>query len=117
MTAVLQSLIAVQWLGRQHARQVGGPALRALGLQARAAILKALARYLGEHQEVLYALSAHTGATRKDGWIDIEGGSGTLAAVTGEHVRGAARDRRAPLPPPLRRSAHRRDACSPTDAR
>ena len=109
MPPVLQSLIAGHWLGQQpgqllrsavnglpvahthaespdfeaaleHARRVGLPALGALGFQERAAILKALARYLGEHKEALYALSAHTGATRNDGWIDIEGGSGTLAA-------------------------------------
>jgi oxepin-CoA hydrolase/3-oxo-5,6-dehydrosuberyl-CoA semialdehyde dehydrogenase len=109
MPPVLQSLIAGHWLGQQpaqllrsavngrpvahthaesppfeqaldHARRVGLPALSALGFQERAAILKALARYLGEHKETLYALSAHTGATRNDGWIDIEGGSGTLAA-------------------------------------
>jgi oxepin-CoA hydrolase/3-oxo-5,6-dehydrosuberyl-CoA semialdehyde dehydrogenase len=109
MSAVLQSHIAGQWLGQEpaqtlrsavngravapthaetpdfaqavdHARRVGLPALLALGFQERAAILRALARFLGEHKETLYALSAHTGATRNDGWIDIEGGSGTLAA-------------------------------------
>jgi len=45
--------------------------------------LKALAKYLGEHKEELYAVSAHTGATRTDSWIDIEGGSGTLFAYAG----------------------------------
>ena len=44
---------------------------------------KALAKYLSEHKEELYAISAHTGATRSDGWIDIEGGSGTLSAYAG----------------------------------
>ena len=63
-----------------HARRVGVPALMALDFQARAERLKALAKYLGEHKEQLYAVSAHTGATRADGWIDIEGGSGTLLA-------------------------------------
>ena len=63
-----------------HARQVGGPALLALDFQARAERLKALAKYLGQHKEQLYAVSAHTGATRADGWVDIEGGSGTLSA-------------------------------------
>jgi oxepin-CoA hydrolase / 3-oxo-5,6-dehydrosuberyl-CoA semialdehyde dehydrogenase len=63
-----------------HARQVGGPALQALDFQGRAATLKALAKYLAEHKEKLYAWSAHTGATRADGWIDIEGGTGTLLA-------------------------------------
>ena len=61
-----------------HARRQGLPALLALDFQQRAAILKALAKYLAEHKEELYAVSAHTGATRTDSWIDIEGGSGTL---------------------------------------
>src|ERR1700740_1324499 len=51
-----------------HARRVGGPALRALTFQQRAAMLKALAQHLGEHKEELYTLSAAAGATRKDAW-------------------------------------------------
>ncbi|MDO9403265.1 MAG: phenylacetic acid degradation bifunctional protein PaaZ [Polaromonas sp.] len=66
-----------------HARRVGVPALMALDFQQRAARLKALAKYLNEHKETLYAISAHTGATRNDSWIDIEGGSGTLFAYAG----------------------------------
>jgi len=107
--AVLQSLIADRWVGSRegprlasaidgsvlhhahadaidfaealdHARRVGGPALVALDFQQRAARLKALAAYLNGRKEELYAISRHTGATRNDGWIDIEGGSGTLFA-------------------------------------
>jgi oxepin-CoA hydrolase / 3-oxo-5,6-dehydrosuberyl-CoA semialdehyde dehydrogenase len=107
--AVLQSLIADRWVGSRegarlasaidgsvlhhthadaidfaealdHARHVGGPALVALDFQQRAARLKALAAYLNGRKEELYAISRHTGATRGDGWIDIEGGSGTLFA-------------------------------------
>jgi oxepin-CoA hydrolase / 3-oxo-5,6-dehydrosuberyl-CoA semialdehyde dehydrogenase len=63
-----------------HARRVGVPALLALDFQQRAARLKALAKFLMERKEELYAISAHTGATRVDGWIDIEGGAGTLFA-------------------------------------
>ncbi len=63
-----------------HARTVGLPALLKRDFQQRAATLKALAKYLNEHKETLYAWSAHTGATRNDGWVDIEGGSGTLLA-------------------------------------
>ncbi len=66
-----------------HARSVGLPALLKLDFQQRAGTLKALAKYLGEHKEQLYAWSAHTGATRSDGWVDIEGGSGTLFAYAG----------------------------------
>ncbi|HEY4957709.1 MAG TPA: phenylacetic acid degradation bifunctional protein PaaZ, partial [Caldimonas sp.] len=31
-------------------------------------------------KEELYTISRHTGATRNDGWVDIEGGTGTLYA-------------------------------------
>ena len=111
-TPTLQSYIGGHWLGRQaaqplrsaingkpiynthaeaidfgeavaHARHVGLPALMALDFQQRAERLKALAKYLNEHKETLYATSAHTGATRADSWIDIEGGSGTLFAYAG----------------------------------
>jgi oxepin-CoA hydrolase / 3-oxo-5,6-dehydrosuberyl-CoA semialdehyde dehydrogenase len=107
--AVLQSLIADRWIGAEAARSlhsaVNGravarthaeeidfaeslayargqalPALMALNFQQRAARLRALGAYLNEHKEQLYAISAHTGATRADSWIDIEGGSGTLYA-------------------------------------
>jgi len=112
MTPVLQSYIGGRWFGHDaavtlasavngrpvaathaeaidfgealaHARAVGLPALLALDFQQRAERLKALARYLIEHKEQLYAVSAHTGATRNDGWVDIEGGSGTLFAYAG----------------------------------
>ncbi|MGZ5178894.1 MAG: phenylacetic acid degradation bifunctional protein PaaZ [Ramlibacter sp.] len=108
-TPVLQSHIAGRWVGREaaqslrsavngrpvasthadpldfaeavrHARQVGVPNLLKLDFQQRAERLKALAKYLVERKEALYAISAHTGATRTDSWIDIEGGSGTLFA-------------------------------------
>ncbi len=67
----------------EHARRVGVPSLLALDFQQRAERLKALAKFLGERKEELYAISAHTGATRTDSWIDIEGGSGTLFAYAG----------------------------------
>ena len=66
-----------------HARRVGVPALLALDFQQRAARLKALAKFLMERKEQLYAISHHTGATRADSWIDIEGGAGTLFAYAG----------------------------------
>ncbi|KIT16780.1 phenylacetic acid degradation bifunctional protein PaaZ [Jannaschia aquimarina] len=61
-----------------HARRVGGPALRALTFHDRARMLKALALHLGEHKQPLYDLSFHTGATQKDHLIDIDGGIGTM---------------------------------------
>ena len=92
----LQSYIAGRWIGQQaaqtlnsaidgsavahthaeaidfgealdHARRVGLPALQKTDFQQRAAMLKSLAKYLGERKEELYALSLHTGATRADG--------------------------------------------------
>ena len=63
-----------------YARGTGGASLLALDFQQRAARLKALAVYLADRKEQLYAISAHTGATRADSWIDIEGGTGTLFA-------------------------------------
>ncbi|MCU7371314.1 phenylacetic acid degradation bifunctional protein PaaZ [Paucibacter sp. O1-1] len=108
-TPILQSLIANRWVGAEpgrslhsaingravaqthaesldfaeslaYARGQALPALLKLDFQQRAAILKALAAYLVERKEQLYAISAHTGATRADSWIDIEGGTGTLFA-------------------------------------
>jgi oxepin-CoA hydrolase/3-oxo-5,6-dehydrosuberyl-CoA semialdehyde dehydrogenase len=65
-----------------HARRKGLPALMAMDFQERAQRLKALAKYLMDHKDQLYAVSAHTGATKLDSWIDIEGGAGTLFAYS-----------------------------------
>ena len=62
----------------RYGREVGGPNLRAMSIHERALKLKSLAQYLLEKKEDFYTLSACTGATRKDSWIDIEGGIGTL---------------------------------------
>lgn len=107
--STLQSLIGGRWLGAEasvplhsalnnnliyhthvekidfdeavtYARKTGVPGLMALDFQQRAARLKALALYLVERKEELYAISHLTGATRADSWVDIEGGSGTLFA-------------------------------------
>ncbi|UXH79928.1 phenylacetic acid degradation bifunctional protein PaaZ [Roseateles amylovorans] len=108
-TPILQSLIAGRWIGTSAARSLHSaingravaqthadeidfgeslafarrqalPAMLALDFQQRAAILKALANELMASKETLYTISAHTGATRADSWIDIEGGIGTLFA-------------------------------------
>jgi oxepin-CoA hydrolase / 3-oxo-5,6-dehydrosuberyl-CoA semialdehyde dehydrogenase len=105
----LQSFIAGRWVGSQaskplrsalngrvvahthaesldfaelvaHARGTGLSALLSTHFQDRARTLKALAAYLMEHKEQLYSVSAPTGATRSDSWIDVEGGIGTLFA-------------------------------------
>jgi len=63
-----------------YGRTVGGPTLRALTFHQRARILKALAQYLTTRKEEFYRLSAWSGATKGDSWIDIDGGIGTLFA-------------------------------------
>ncbi|HEA3676404.1 TPA: phenylacetic acid degradation bifunctional protein PaaZ [Escherichia coli] len=63
---------------RQFAIEKGAPALRAMTFIERAAMLKAVAKHLLSEKERFYALSAQTGATRSDSWVDIEGGIGTL---------------------------------------
>ncbi len=62
----------------QYARDVGGPALRAMTFHQRAARLKAMGKYLTERKAEFYDLSSHTGCTKSDSWIDIDGGIGTL---------------------------------------
>ena len=93
MTTLLQSFIGGRWIGQQpaqalrsaingqtiahthaealdfaeavdYARRTGLPGLMALDFQQRAARLKALAKYLNEHKEQLYA---HPGAARRTG--------------------------------------------------
>ncbi len=63
-----------------HARSVGGAQLRKMTFQQRGLMLKALALHLMEKKEEFYNWSVHTGATRGDAWIDVEGGIGTLFA-------------------------------------
>src|SRR5579871_1134199 len=71
----------------EHARQVGGPSLRKLTFHERAAMLKALAKMLGEHKEEFYELSYATGATKSDSWIDIDGGISTLFVYASKGTR------------------------------
>ena len=112
MTTILQSFVAGRWIGQQAAqalhsaingkevafahaesldfaealqygRTTGLDGMLVMDFQQRAAALRALAKYLGDRKEELYAISAHTGATRIDSWVDIEGGTGTLFAYAG----------------------------------
>jgi len=71
----------------RHAREVGGPALRRLTFHERARMLKALGQAIMARKEELYELNSQTGATRKDGWIDIEGGAGTLFSFSSKGRR------------------------------
>ena len=63
-----------------YARNTGGPALRKMTFQERGRMLKALALHLMANKKKFYQLSAATGATKIDSWIDIEGGIGNLFA-------------------------------------
>ncbi len=71
----------------RHARAAGGPALRALTFAERVPLVKAVAGVLTQARDELYALSARTGATRRDSAVDIDGAIGTLAvfASLGRH--------------------------------
>jgi oxepin-CoA hydrolase/3-oxo-5,6-dehydrosuberyl-CoA semialdehyde dehydrogenase len=71
----------------RHAREVGGPALRQLTFHKRARLIKALGQAIMARKEELYELNYLTGATRKDGWIDIEGGAGTLFSFSSKGRR------------------------------
>ena len=63
-----------------YGRNVGGPTLRKMTFQERGRMLKALALFLMDRKERYYEVSAWTGATKIDSWIDIEGGIGNLFA-------------------------------------
>lgn len=62
----------------EYGRKNGGPKLRKMTFHERARMLKALALFLTDKKKELYALSAATGATKTDSWIDIDGGIGNL---------------------------------------
>lgn len=70
-----------------HARKVGGPALRKMTFHERARMIKGLGLAILARKEELYELNYQTGATRKDGWIDIEGGAGTLLSFSSKGRR------------------------------
>jgi oxepin-CoA hydrolase / 3-oxo-5,6-dehydrosuberyl-CoA semialdehyde dehydrogenase len=63
-----------------YAKRVGGPALRKHTFHERALMLKAVAQYLMARKDEFYLVSAATGATKTDSWVDIEGGIGTFFA-------------------------------------
>lgn len=72
---------------RRYAIEKGGEALSKMTFVERAAMLKAVAKHLLEQKDAFYALSAQTGATRADSWVDIEGGIGTLFTYAGLGAR------------------------------
>ena len=76
-----------------YGRSEGGPALRAMTVHERALMLKALARHLLARKDEFYRISAFTGATRADSWVDIEGGIGTLFSFSSIARREFANER------------------------
>ncbi|CAN5574717.1 phenylacetic acid degradation bifunctional protein PaaZ [soil metagenome] len=76
----------------EHARHVGGPAVRALTFHERAGLLKALAQHLGGLKDELYALSYRTGATQRDSTVDIDGGIGTVFSYASKATRELPND-------------------------
>ena len=66
----------------EYARKKAGPVLREMSIHERAFKIKFLAQYLIARKEDYYKLSTHTGATRQDSWIDIEGGIGSMFALS-----------------------------------
>lgn len=63
-----------------YGRTVGGKKLRKMTFHERGNMLKALALYLLQNKKRYYEVSAWTGATKGDSWVDIEGGIGNLFA-------------------------------------
>lgn len=71
----------------EFARTVGQQSLGALTFHQRAVLLKQFALALTQRKDELYALSARTGATRADSWVDIDGGIGVLFSYSGKGRR------------------------------
>ncbi len=66
----------------EHGRQVGSPVLRAMHMRERAALLRKVAQVLNEHLPELYEIAFTYGATKKDAWVDIEGGIAAIAVYS-----------------------------------
>lgn len=62
----------------EHARTVGQKSLGELTFHQRAVLLKQMALVLTDRKAELYEISARTGATQRDSWVDIDGGIGVL---------------------------------------
>ncbi len=67
-----------------HAREVGGPALRAMTFAERGALLRDLSGAIHAHRDELFDLAReNSGNTRSDAKFDVDGASGTLAFYAG----------------------------------
>ena len=76
----------------EHAKRVGGPAIRELTFHQRALLIKELAKHLSADKDSLYELSYRTGATKRDSMVDIDGGFGTLFSFASKGVRELPND-------------------------
>ncbi len=76
----------------EHAKTVGGPALRAMTFHERAAALKALGKYLSTQLDTLYADYATCGATPIDARVDVEGGIAVLAVLGSKTLKELPND-------------------------
>ena len=80
-----------------YARDVGGPALRALTFAERGALLKRMSSVLHEsREELVEASTKNNGATRGDAKFDVDGAIGTLAyyAKLGAEIGARVGDKR-----------------------
>jgi oxepin-CoA hydrolase / 3-oxo-5,6-dehydrosuberyl-CoA semialdehyde dehydrogenase len=77
----------------EYATSVGGPALRRMTFHERALMLKAMAQHLMARKDEFYVVSAATGATKQDSWIDIDGGIGTFFAYASRGRREMPNER------------------------
>ncbi len=76
----------------EYARAVGGPALAALTFHERAGLLKQLGLTLMAGKDEFYDVSTHTGATRRDSSVDIDGGFGTVLSYASKARRELPND-------------------------
>ncbi|MDN6746328.1 MAG: aldehyde dehydrogenase family protein, partial [Brevibacterium sp.] len=67
----------------EHARSTGISELQKLTFHQRGVILKKLGAYLMERAKDYHEISFSTGTTKRDGFVDIEGGIGTLFTYSG----------------------------------
>ncbi len=71
----------------EYARNTAGPVLRKMSIHDRAFKIKFMGQYLMERKKKYYELSTHTGATKKDSWIDIDGGIITAFLISSKSRR------------------------------
>ncbi|WP_374833472.1 phenylacetic acid degradation bifunctional protein PaaZ [Paenochrobactrum pullorum] len=70
-----------------YGRKIAAPKLQAMTFHERALLLKELGQLLMTQKEEFYTESLHTGATRPDAWVDIEGGIGTMLTYSSKGRR------------------------------